>query len=91
MPCKKAKLLRKERKQNKLLAQGKTQEEIEAMFKGKKQQTPPKSIEELFNEMYGGTNRLEVGFALASSSTSLRTMFLKYIGSIYWSSFLQLR
>ncbi|XP_076647873.1 arginyltransferase 1 isoform X1 [Halictus rubicundus] len=59
-PCKKAKLLRIERKQNKLLAQGKTQAEIDAMFKKDKQQNQGKSLEELFDEMLSGTNRLEL-------------------------------
>ncbi|XP_076291831.1 arginyltransferase 1 isoform X4 [Lasioglossum baleicum] len=58
-PCKKAKLLRIERKQKKLLAQGKTQAEIDAMFKKDKQQNQGKSLEELFDEMLNGTSRLE--------------------------------
>ncbi|XP_076632548.1 arginyltransferase 1 isoform X2 [Colletes latitarsis] len=59
-PCKKAKLLRIERKQKKLLAQGKTQDEIDAMFKENKQQNRAKSLEELFEEMLSGTKRLEI-------------------------------
>ncbi|XP_078047295.1 arginyltransferase 1 isoform X4 [Augochlora pura] len=58
-PCKKAKLMRIERKQNKLLAQGKTQAEIDAMFRKNKQQNQGKSLEELFDETLRGTNRLE--------------------------------
>ncbi|XP_076244333.1 arginyltransferase 1 isoform X2 [Calliopsis andreniformis] len=59
-PCKKAKLLRIERKQKKLLAQGKTQEEIDAIFKKNKQQNQVKTLEDLFEEMFSGTNRLEI-------------------------------
>nr|XP_034176412.1 arginyl-tRNA--protein transferase 1 isoform X1 [Osmia lignaria] len=59
-PCMKAKALRKQRKQNKLLAQGKTQEEIDAMFKENKQENHTKSLEKLFEEMCNGTNRLQL-------------------------------
>lgn len=61
VPCKKAKLLRIERKQNKLLAQGKSQSEIESIMKGKKQQNCMKTLEELFEEvLQGGVKKLEV-------------------------------
>lgn len=60
IPCMKAKLLRKQRKQNKLMTQGKTQEEIEAIFKENKQENQAKSLEQIFDEVYNGTNRLEV-------------------------------
>ena len=64
-PCMKAKLLRKQRKQHKLMIQGKTQEEIETIFKENKQENQAKSIEQLFDEMYKGNNRrLEVGCML---------------------------
>ncbi|KAK9301253.1 hypothetical protein QLX08_006330 [Tetragonisca angustula] len=56
-PCMKAKLLRKQRKQHKLMIQGKTQEEIETIFKENKQENQAKSIEQLFDEMYKGNNR----------------------------------
>lgn len=61
IPCKKAKLLRIERKQNKLLAQGKTREEVEAIFRTNKQQNEAKSLEDLFDEIQNGTSRLKVG------------------------------
>lgn len=60
VPRKKAKLLRIERKQNKLLAQGKSQSEIESIMKEKKQQNCAKSLEELFDEVYTGLKKLEV-------------------------------
>lgn len=60
VPCKKAKLLRIERKKNKLLAQGKSQSEIESIMKEKKQQNCAKTIEELFEEVYTGLKKLEV-------------------------------
>ncbi|XP_053983183.1 arginyl-tRNA--protein transferase 1 isoform X1 [Hylaeus volcanicus] len=69
-PCKKAKLLRIERKQKKLLAQGKTQNEIEAIFKEHKQQNHAKSIEELFSDMYGETNRLKLKLVRTSPMSS---------------------
>lgn len=60
VPRKKAKLLRIERKQNKLLAQGKSQSEIESIMREKKQQNRTKSLEELFDEVYTGLKKLEV-------------------------------
>ncbi|XP_012218425.2 arginyl-tRNA--protein transferase 1 isoform X1 [Linepithema humile] len=60
VPCKKAKLLRIERKQNKLLAQGKSQTEIESIMKEKKQQNCVKTLEELFEEVYTGLRKLEM-------------------------------
>lgn len=60
VPCKKAKLLRIERKKNKLLAQGKSQSEIESIMKEKKQQNCAKTVEELFEEVYTGLKKLEV-------------------------------
>lgn len=63
VPCKKAKLLRLERKQNKLLAQGKLQSEIESILREKKQQKQQnnvKNLEELFDEMRNGLKKLEV-------------------------------
>ncbi|KOC66094.1 Arginyl-tRNA--protein transferase 1 [Habropoda laboriosa] len=69
-PCMKAKLLRKQRKQNKLLAQGKSQEEIDAMFKENKQENHAKSLEELFDEVYSGNSRLELKLVRTSSMSS---------------------
>lgn len=69
-PCMKAKFLRKQRKQNKLMAQGKSQEEIEAIFKESKQENQVKSLEELFDEVYNENNRLQVGCTFTSLYTS---------------------
>lgn len=60
VPCKKAKLLRIERKKNKLLAQGKSQSEIESIMRERKQQNFIKTVEELFEEVYTGLKKLEV-------------------------------
>ncbi|XP_029676857.1 arginyl-tRNA--protein transferase 1 isoform X3 [Formica exsecta] len=60
VPCKKAKILRLERKQNKLLAQGKSQSEIESIMKERKQQNYIKPLEELFDEVYTGLKKLEL-------------------------------
>lgn len=60
VPCKKAKLIRIERKKNKLLAQGKSQSEIETIMKEKKQQNCAKTVEEIFEEVYTGLKKLEV-------------------------------
>ncbi|XP_076752657.1 arginyltransferase 1 isoform X3 [Xylocopa sonorina] len=69
-PCMKAKLLRKQRKQNKLLAQGKTQEEVDAIFKEHKQENHAKSLEELFEEIYNGTSKLELKLVRTSPMNS---------------------
>ncbi|XP_072761279.1 arginyl-tRNA--protein transferase 1 isoform X4 [Anoplolepis gracilipes] len=60
VPCKKAKLLRLERKQNKLLALGKSQSEIESIMKDRKQQNHTKTLEELFEEVSTGSRKLEL-------------------------------
>lgn len=60
VPCKKAKILRIERKKNKLLAQGKSQSEIESIMKERKEQNCIKTMEELFEEVYTGLKKLEV-------------------------------
>lgn len=59
-PQKKAKLLRIERKRNKLLAQGKTLEEIDALMKKKKLKNAGKSLEDFFDEISSCSNKLEV-------------------------------
>ena len=59
-PQKKAKLLRIERKQNKLLAQGKTMEEINALMKKNKPQNTEKTLEDYFSEISQCSNKLEV-------------------------------
>lgn len=73
-PCMKAKLLRKQRKQNKLLAQGKTPEEVEAIFKECKQANRAKSLEELFDEVHGGTSRLEMKLVRTMSGEFIETL-----------------
>jgi len=74
VPCKKAKLLRIERKKNKLLAQGKSQSEIESIMKEKKQQNCVKTMEEFFEEVYTGLKKLEV----MTSMIKLRNRYLFY-------------
>ncbi|CAL7940449.1 unnamed protein product [Xylocopa violacea] len=73
-PCMKAKLLRKQRKQNKLLAQGKTQEEVDAIFKEHKQENHTKSLEELFEEIYNGTSKLEMKLVRTMSDEFIKTL-----------------
>ncbi|XP_014486231.1 PREDICTED: arginyl-tRNA--protein transferase 1 isoform X2 [Dinoponera quadriceps] len=73
---KKAKLLRIERKQNKLLAQGKSQSEIESIMREKKrqQQNCAKSLEELFDEVYTGMQKLEMRLVRVMSDEFLDTL-----------------
>ncbi|XP_014599794.1 PREDICTED: arginyl-tRNA--protein transferase 1 isoform X1 [Polistes canadensis] len=70
IPCKKAKLLRIERKQKKLLAQGKSLKEIETAFKESKQQNNVKTLEELFEEIWTGTKKLELKLVRTSPMSS---------------------
>jgi len=74
VPCKKAKLLRIERKKNKLLAQGKSQSEIESIMREKKQQNCIKTMEEFFEEVYTGLKKLEV----MTSMIKLQNCYLFY-------------
>ncbi|XP_076393490.1 arginyltransferase 1 isoform X2 [Megachile rotundata] len=69
-PCMKAKMLRKQRKQNKLLAQGKSPEEVEAIFNANKQDNNAKSLEKLFDEVCNGTSRLELKLVRVSPMSS---------------------
>ncbi|KAL0118103.1 hypothetical protein PUN28_009046 [Cardiocondyla obscurior] len=80
VPCKKAKLLRIERKKSKLLAQGKSESEIESIMKEKKQQNCAKTIEELFEEVYTGLKKLELKLVRTAplSSEYLKTMKKSY-------------
>ncbi|XP_070168730.1 arginyl-tRNA--protein transferase 1 isoform X2 [Polyergus mexicanus] len=73
VPCKKAKLLRLERKKNKLLAQGKSQSEIESIMKERKQQNYIKPLEELFDEVYTGLKKLEMKLVRVMSDEFLST------------------
>ncbi|KAL0118102.1 hypothetical protein PUN28_009046 [Cardiocondyla obscurior] len=74
VPCKKAKLLRIERKKSKLLAQGKSESEIESIMKEKKQQNCAKTIEELFEEVYTGLKKLEIKLVRVMSDEFLDTI-----------------
>ncbi|XP_011149237.1 arginyl-tRNA--protein transferase 1 isoform X3 [Harpegnathos saltator] len=74
VPRKKAKLLRIERKQNKLLAQGKSQSEIESIMREKKQQNCAKSLEELFDKVYTGLKKLEMRLVRVMSDEFLSTL-----------------
>ncbi|XP_032662853.1 arginyl-tRNA--protein transferase 1 isoform X5 [Odontomachus brunneus] len=80
VPRKKAKLLRIERKQNKLLAQGKSQSEIESIMREKKQQNCAKSLEELFDEVYTGLKKFELRLVRTApmSSEYLKTSKKSY-------------
>ncbi|XP_072761277.1 arginyl-tRNA--protein transferase 1 isoform X2 [Anoplolepis gracilipes] len=73
VPCKKAKLLRLERKQNKLLALGKSQSEIESIMKDRKQQNHTKTLEELFEEVSTGSRKLEMKLVRVMSDEFLST------------------
>ncbi|XP_011158438.1 arginyl-tRNA--protein transferase 1 isoform X3 [Solenopsis invicta] len=92
VPCKKAKFLRIERKKNKLLAQGKSQSEIESIMKEKKQQNcVKKEMEEIFEEVYTGTRKLELKLVRTApmSSEYLKTskesyeLYKKYQNTIH--------
>ncbi|XP_018398140.1 PREDICTED: arginyl-tRNA--protein transferase 1 isoform X2 [Cyphomyrmex costatus] len=74
VPCKKAKLLRIERKKNKLLAQGKSQSEIESIMRDKKQQNCIRTVEELFEEVYTGLKKLEMKLVRVMSDEFLNTL-----------------
>ncbi|XP_018312454.1 arginyl-tRNA--protein transferase 1 isoform X2 [Mycetomoellerius zeteki] len=74
VPCKKAKLLRIERKKSKLLAQGKSQSEIESIMREKKQQNCIKIVEELFEEVYTGLKKLEMKLVRVMSDEFLNTL-----------------
>ncbi|XP_011069148.1 PREDICTED: arginyl-tRNA--protein transferase 1 isoform X2 [Acromyrmex echinatior] len=74
VPCKKAKLLRIERKKNKLLAQGKSQSEIESIMRERKQQNFIKTVEELFEEVYTGLKKLEMKLVRVMSDEFLNTL-----------------
>ncbi|XP_014237021.1 arginyl-tRNA--protein transferase 1 [Trichogramma pretiosum] len=56
----KAKLIRIERKRNKLLAQGKTEDEIKVIMLQKKNQNVGKTLEDYFNEISNCKNKLEL-------------------------------
>ncbi|XP_046752570.1 arginyl-tRNA--protein transferase 1 isoform X6 [Diprion similis] len=58
-PPKKAKIIRRERKQNKLLSMGKSTTEVEEMLKQGKSIAAGKTLEELFIEESVGQNKLE--------------------------------
>ncbi|KAL7288840.1 hypothetical protein TKK_0016815 [Trichogramma kaykai] len=57
---KKAKLIRIERKRNKLLAQGKTEDEIKVIMLQRKNQNVGKTLEDYFNEISNCKNKLEL-------------------------------
>lgn len=58
---KKAKLIRIERKRQRLIKQGKTEEEIEILMKKRKNsKNQTKSLEELIEAAHNGANKLEV-------------------------------
>ncbi|XP_047346528.1 arginyl-tRNA--protein transferase 1 isoform X4 [Vespa velutina] len=83
IPCKKAKFLRIERKQKKLLAQGKSLKEIETAFKESKQQNYVKTLEELFDEIWTGTKKLELKLVRTSPMSSGYLMTSKKSYEVY--------
>ncbi|XP_043490055.1 arginyl-tRNA--protein transferase 1 isoform X1 [Polistes fuscatus] len=83
IPCKKAKLLRIERKQKKLLAQGKSLKEIETAFKESKQQNNVKTLEEFFEEIWTGTKKLELKLVRTSPMSSGYLMSSKKSYEVY--------
>ncbi|KAL2716097.1 arginyl-tRNA--protein transferase 1 isoform X1 [Vespula squamosa] len=83
IPCKKAKLLRIERKQKKLLAQGMSLKEIETAFKESKQQNYVKTLEELFDEIWTGTKKLELKLVRTSPMSSGYLMTSKKSYEVY--------
>ncbi|XP_011497471.1 PREDICTED: arginyl-tRNA--protein transferase 1 isoform X2 [Ceratosolen solmsi marchali] len=73
-PQKKAKLLRIERKQNKLLAQGKTEEEIKNIMNKNKSQNTGKTLEDLFTEINNCSNKLEMRLVRVMSDEFTNTL-----------------
>lgn len=73
MPRKK-KLMRIERARNRLLSQGKTLEEIEAIYRRKKKPSMAKSIEELLPNFEDGQNKLDVKLVRVSSEEFMETL-----------------
>ncbi|XP_034950471.1 arginyl-tRNA--protein transferase 1 [Chelonus insularis] len=71
---KKAKLMRIERARNRLLAKGKTIEEIELIYKKKKEKNKPKSLDELLNSLTDGVNKLELKLVPVSSEEFMATV-----------------
>ncbi|XP_057326915.1 arginyl-tRNA--protein transferase 1 [Microplitis mediator] len=70
----KAKLIRIERARSRLLAKGKTLEEIEAYYKKKKDKNKPKTIDELLNYGTDGVNQLQVKLVRVSSEEFMETL-----------------
>ncbi|XP_008217190.1 arginyl-tRNA--protein transferase 1 isoform X3 [Nasonia vitripennis] len=73
-PQKKAKQLRIERKQQKLLAQGKTMEEINAIMKKNRPQNTGKTLEDFFDEIGKCSNKLEMKLVRVMSEEFLETL-----------------
>ncbi|XP_046752569.1 arginyl-tRNA--protein transferase 1 isoform X5 [Diprion similis] len=69
-PPKKAKIIRRERKQNKLLSMGKSTTEVEEMLKQGKSIAAGKTLEELFIEESVGQNKLELRLVRTSPMSS---------------------
>lgn len=69
-PFKKARVIRVERKKSKLLSQGKTPEEIEAIFEENRRKNSGKTVEEYLGEIYTESSRLQVNFRNMSRCTN---------------------
>ncbi|KAJ8681681.1 hypothetical protein QAD02_017473 [Eretmocerus hayati] len=70
-PQKKAKFLRIERKRNKLIAQGKTKEEIEVLMKKRKTKNLGKSLEDYFTEISNCSSKLELRLVRTSPTSDV--------------------
>ncbi|XP_074102536.1 arginyltransferase 1 isoform X2 [Cotesia typhae] len=70
----KAKLIRIERARSRLLAKGKTLEEIESYYKKKKDKNKTKTIDELLNNISDGVNELQVKLVRVSSEEFMETL-----------------
>ncbi|XP_043466754.1 arginyl-tRNA--protein transferase 1 [Leptopilina heterotoma] len=74
-PQKKAKILRLERKQNKLLSQGKSTSEIQTILsESKQQQNSSKTLEQFFSELNSEMNKLELKLIRVMSDEFLKTL-----------------
>ncbi|XP_015119083.1 arginyl-tRNA--protein transferase 1 isoform X2 [Diachasma alloeum] len=73
-PPRKKKLMRIERARNRLLAQGKTLEEIEDFYRRKKKPSMARPIEELLPNLEDGQNKLELKLVRAPSEEFMETL-----------------
>ncbi|XP_066584197.1 arginyl-tRNA--protein transferase 1-like isoform X3 [Prorops nasuta] len=72
--CRKRKFLRLERKRNKLLAQGKSTKEVETILKESKNPNTTKTLEELFEEVFQGEQKLKMKLVRLNSEEFYNTL-----------------